>query len=407
MKELFKIFHESTTSEFNDIYLKRVAFDSTVRFDLTIKPIDQPNVFYLYYIPTNEMINKISIIYRISNELNEVSEKLPAIAKEQFVVEKLVEELYNTNELEGVRSTREEIARSVREVRLNRNDKKRFHSMIKSYQALINGDITLPKTPEDIRRIYDEITKEEIDEDDLPDGDIFRKEVAFVLKKSGSGKVIHRGVVPEQEIYSKINQLLKFMNESLDIPLIIRVAVGHYYFGYIHPFYDGNGRTSRFISSMYLSKELGPIAALSLSQGCYKFTKQYLESFEITNSITNKGEMNYFINNFLDIILETLKDMLSELKEKFELLNLAVKRIKNEPKLKDKSSYYENFMFILAQNHFFAFNSGVTVKTISEILNLSETTVRKITKDLIDLSLIEQKGIRPAYYYINEQYFES
>lgn len=157
--------------------------------------------------------------------------------------------------------------------------------------------------------------------------------------------------------------------------------------------YDGNGRISRFI------KELGPIAALSLSQGCYKFAKQYLESFEVTNSIKNKGELNYFIF--------ALNAMVSELKEKFELLNHAVKRIKNEPKLKDKSSYYEDFMFILAQNHFFAFNSGMTVKNISEILNLSETTIRKIAKDLIDLSLIEQKGIRPAYYYINEQYFES
>ena len=146
MRDLYKIFHESDPTEFNDIYLKRVSFDSTVRINLTIKPIDQPNVFNLYYIPTNEMINKVSKIYRISNELNEVSESLPAIAKDQFIFERLVEELYNTNELEGVRSTRDEIARSVREVRLNRNNKKRFHSMIKSYQGLINGDLTLPKS---------------------------------------------------------------------------------------------------------------------------------------------------------------------------------------------------------------------------------------------------------------------
>ena len=173
------------------------------------------------------------------------------------------------------------------------------------------------------------------------------------------------------------------MNESSDIPLIIKVAVGHYYFGYIHPFYDGNGRTSRFISSMYLSEELGPIAALSLSQGCNKFTKQYLESFEITNSIINKGEMNYFINSFLDIILEALKAMLLEIKEKFELLKIAIKKIENEPKLKDKSKYYEDFMFILAQNHFFAFNSGMTVKAISEISNLSATTRKKNCKGFI------------------------
>lgn len=407
MRELYKIFHEFDHHEFNDIYTKRISYESTVQTDLTIKPMDQPNTFVLYYIPTNEMIVKISKIYKLSSELNEIYENLPPIAKDQFIVERLIEELYNTNKLEGVRSSKEEIARSVKEIRLNKNVKKRFYSMIKSYQTLINSEIILPRTPNDIREIYDKITMGEIEPEELPDGEIFRKEVTFVLKKSGSGKIIHRGVIPEQEIYTKIDKLLKFINELQNIPEIIKTAIGHYYFGYIHPFYDGNGRTSRFISSMYLSEELGPITALSLSQGCYKFTRKYLDSFEVTNSISNKGEMNYFINNFLEIILEALKEMHTELKEKYELLNIAAQKISEEPKLKGKPPYYESFMFVLAQNHFFAHSKGVTVKELSIISELSTTTIRNIAKDLLELSLIEQEGIRPAYYSIKQQYFEN
>ena len=46
---------------------------------------------------------------------------------------------------------------------------------------------------------------------------------------------------------------------------MIRIAVFHYIFGYIHPFYDGNGRTSRFISSYLLSKNLLPIVSYKLA----------------------------------------------------------------------------------------------------------------------------------------------
>lgn len=95
------------------------------------------------------------------------------------------------------------------------------------------------------------------------------------------------------------------MNESEPIPHIIKVAIGHYYFGYIHPFYEGNGRTSRFINSLYLSDTLGKIPALSLSRGCNKIKNKYLDAFDITNRITNKGELNFFIDSFLSIICET------------------------------------------------------------------------------------------------------
>src|SRR5699024_3853302 len=140
--------------------------------------------------------------------------------------------------------------------------------------SLINGDIQLPTVPKDIRVTYDEITEGEIDINELPDGDVFRKETTHVLKKSGSGKVIHRAVIPESEITWKLDRLLHVMNDESSIPPLIKIAIGHYYFGYIHPFYDGNGRTSRFISSLYLSEVIGNIGALSLSQGCNTFTRE-------------------------------------------------------------------------------------------------------------------------------------
>lgn len=405
MRQLYKVFHEQDRSTFDQIYQNRIHFESVKKFNLKIKPQHQPDFYDLYYIPTNRMINQVNKIQILARSLGEVFIRLPEVAKEQFILECLVEELYNTNELEGVRSTREEIARSTREVKDNNRVKKRFHSMIALYLSLVRGKIPLPETVLDIRKIYDSITKGEIEKKELPDGEMFRKDPTYVYKKSGTGKIIHRGLTPESKIIDELENLLHLMNEDHDIPLIIRIAVGHYYFGYIHPFYDGNGRTSRFISSMYMSKELGQISAMSLSRGCNKYRKKYLEAFENTNSIKNCGEMNHFIETFLDIIGDALKEMNSELLEKDELLRLAERKIQTESKL-EGMELHQNMMFVLAQNYFFDFSEGLTVKELADATERSEATIRKALKELIDLSFIHKKGERPAYYTITSDFLD-
>ncbi len=407
MKDLYKIFRQYDHEEFLKKYNQRITMDSVVKFNLFIKPMDQPNVYELYYIPTNKIIRNVAQIYNISGKLNYIFDKLPPVAKNQFIVECLVEELYNTNELEGVQSTKDEIARSIKNLKLNKKDKSRFNSMVKSYMNLINEseDEFLPTNAADVRKIYDEITEGEIENSELPDGEIFRKDYTHVFKKSGTGKVIHRGIMPENSIIIEVEKMLKVLNELDEIPMIIRVAVCHYFFGYIHPFYDGNGRTSRFISSIFLSTVLGEIPALSLSRGCNKLKQNYLEAFEVANSIMNRGEMNNFIDTFLDIILITLKEMITELKEKVELIEIAYNKIKSDSEIKSKG--HSEIMFILAQNHFFHFNNGLTAKDLARELDLSVATVRKLTKELMEKSLIRQEGLRPAYFFIDSKYFES
>lgn len=405
MKDLYIIFRQCDYSEFEKRYNQRVVMESAVKFNLSIKPINQPNVYELYYIPTNGIINKVAEIYRLSGELNFIFDKLPPVAKKQFIVECLVEELYNNNELEGVRSTRDEIARSIKNLKLNKKEKTRFNSMIKSYMSLINGDDFTLKRAIDVRKIYDEITAGEIENSELPDGKIFRKDVTHIFKKSASGKIIHRGIMPEDKIITEVEKMLNVLNELDEVPLLIRIAIGHYFFGYIHPFYDGNGRTSRFISSIYLSTTLGKIPALSLSRGCNKMKHGYLKAFEVANSIMNRGEMNNFIDTFLDIILLTLKEMFAELKEKIQLIETALDKLANDPKIEEKKQL--DFMFILAQNHFFHYNDGLTVRELAHELGLSDITVRKIAKELLEKSLIKQEGLRPAHFFIDSTYFES
>lgn len=116
--------------------------------------------------------------------------------------------------------------------------------------------------------------------------------------------------------------------------------------------------------------------------------------------------MNSFIETFLEILIETLKQMNAELKEKSHLLNMASRKIHSDPTLKEMPKGHKEMMFVLAQNHFFDSSSGLTVGDLSKIFEKSGATIRKIVKDLLAMSLVEQEGERPAYFRVKRKYFE-
>lgn len=172
----------------------------------------------------------------------ELGRQLPPAAQDDFLFSILIDELQSTNEIEGVKSTRQEIAASAKKVKASNHshpqvNNTRMGSMIQSYFQLTEHTLSVPDKVEDFRTIYDYITKGEIEASDLPDGEIFIQEAAVV--RSTTGAVLHHGVHSEQKIIVQMARLLAFLNSD-HLPSLVKLAIGHYYFGYIHPFYDGN-----------------------------------------------------------------------------------------------------------------------------------------------------------------------
>lgn len=407
MKPLHKIFY-TDSKNFDAIYKNRYEFETTVRLSLEVQPINQRNIFPLYFIPEISMLNLCNQVQENDAKLLNLFTKLPDIAKKKFIDECIVDELQNTNEIEGVKSSREEIVRSVRALENNKKNKNsRFQSMIISYDKLINGKLNPIDSPQDIRKIYDYLLENEIDKEDLPDGDIFRKDECSVLKKSGTQQVIHKGLYPESKIISAIENLIQFLNAEDDIPLLLKTLIGHYYFGYIHPFYDGNGRTSRFISSLYLKSSYSLITSISISRGCNIYLKEYLDLFEVTNKFNARGELNYFIKGFLNIIVSTQNLMFEELSEKKSLLESISELISIDNRTKDKSDLEKNILFILAQDKLFDSQPGLIAMQLAEILGVSIQTMRKTLNNLVEQKLVSFELGRPKIFFINQEFIEN
>ena len=343
-----------------------------------------------FYILTEEVVNILYNVMVLNQKLDKLTSEIPGIALQQYIKKCLIDEIVLTNEIEGVVSTRKDI----NEILENVEDKnKRLTGLVNKYLNLCSEENIDIITCNDVRNIYNDLLWEEISEDDklnLPDGVYFRKEGVDVL--SSFKNVIHKGVMPEEKINLMMTQALNILNDRDIIP-ILRIAIFHYLFGYIHPFYDGNGRTSRFISSYLLSKELNTLTGFGLSYAIKENISQYYKGFKTVNEKKNKGDLTPFIISFLDILSKELESLNNSVIERINIINRYSKVIEVMEK-KDKQK--QNIIYVIFQETLFG-EAGIDVSSLMKYAKASKYKVTQVLKEYDDM-LIKNKIGRKNYY---------
>lgn len=393
---LLKKYHQNESESqklYSDLYNSILAH----RIDIPIRQLNAQREFTAFYYYTEDIVQILSFIMCELRRLTNITTTLPPIAIKAFERACLIEEIQSSNAIEGVRSTRKEIKVAIDEQDMTASLRRpRLWSTVNKYLKLQQQEEIAFSKSSDLRNFYDEFLADEIKRDDpknLPDGTVFRKESVDVWSKT---KVIHRGIVPEEKIIQYMGAALGVLQNE-QIPGLIRIAIFHYLFGYIHPFYDGNGRTSRFITSYYLARLLHPLVAIRLSITIKKSLRVYYKLFEDTNHQGNYGDLTPFVTGFLWLIQKSITRVNEILQERNEKLKNLAQQLENKYFKSQSSQTDQRIYFILLQAYLFS-DDGASLEEIAGVLRKNKKTIQKHIKSYPSERIMINKT-RRAYRY--------
>jgi Fic family protein len=229
-----------------------------------------------------------------------------------------------------------------------------------------------------------------------------RKLPGTVLKNESTGEVVYTPPSGEKEIMALMSNLEKYINDDYDnVDPLIKLAVIHYQFETIHPFYDGNGRTGRIINVLYLIlKELLDSPILYLSKYIIRNKSAY---YRLLQDVRTKGDWEDWILFILDGIEQTAEETLLLVKRINDVLEKTAEDIKNMlPKISSRELvdllFYEFYTKIV----YIEKGLGITRKTASNYLSSLEDkgflVSQKVGKERIFLNkrlfeIVQQAGV--------------
>lgn len=226
----------------------------------------------------------------------------------------------------------------------------------------------------------------------------YRLEDVSVASKTG--KVVHEGV-DFLEVDRYMQKLIDFMYSTKLEPLISSCII-HFYFVYVHPFIDGNGRTARALSYLYLiSKGEDKYKLFSIS---YMLPSKRGQYYKELLKVEKNG---YDLTSFIEFILETIILGLDNIKDTQRLVTIMtnVKR-KFDNEGVPYSNLTENLIkFIVTKDNFTIENFFKKNKSKYKRLGLTETEI----KDDIDYALkrLIRFGVITNKYKLTEEYEEN
>ncbi len=123
---------------------------------------------------------------------------------------------------------------------------------------------------------------------------------------AGSGEVVYTPPKPEA-VPGMMRALVAFLEES-ELHPVLKACIAHFYFVYIYPFVDGNGRTARALSYMLLLQSgYDFFRYFSISGLVAKERGKYYRSMRSVEE--SDGDMTYFIDCYSDMLSRSVQEM--------------------------------------------------------------------------------------------------
>ena len=220
-----------------------------------------------------------------------------------------------------------------------------------------------------------------------------RKLPGTALRNAATGKVIY---TPPDNIES-LNKLMKnfenYINVQDEISPLIKIAVQHYQFESIHPFYDGNGRTGRIINVLCLILN-GLLESPVLYLSAY-IIENKSDYYRLLQEVRTKENWEDWVLYILLAVEQTANETIVRVNEINQLLKETFEFVRQiAPK------FYNKELLELLFEHPYC-----KIEYVTKQLGVSRVTAVKYLKELERIKVLESKKVWKETLYINTQLF--
>jgi len=334
---------------------------------------------------TNRVLKQLSHSHRALAELKGYADTIPN--KNILINAVTINEAKDSSEIENIITTHDELFRAMSQEGYKNPAAKEVVSyrtaLWKGYELVKENEILTTNMIIDIQKTIEKNNAG------------VRKLPGTVLKNQSTGEVVYTPPSGEPEILDLMSNLEKYTNEDFDnIDPLVKLAVIHFQFESIHPFYDGNGRTGRIINVLYLVlKDLLDSPILYLSKFIIRNKTAY---YKLLQEVRTVGKWEEWVLFILEGIEQTSEETLKLVKKiNTEVSDTAEDIKKVLPKIYSKE---------LVELLFFEFYTKI--KFIENGLNISRRTASDYLIALEKEGFLSSQMMGKEKIYLNKRLFE-
>ncbi len=242
---------------------------------------------------------------------------------------------------------------------------------------------------DNLKKLYNILSKDLLCEYDKTHmGNYFREDDVYIYASRNLADEPYMGV-NYKDIEYYINNYFNFLNNDEFNNTItekyIKSQILHYYFVFIHPYFDVNGRTSRTLALWYLINNKA-IPFIIFNRGITFNRNEYIKRIiEVSNT--------YDITYFIRFMLKTVKIELEK--------ESIIQNIKKDLDSNLKSQDYETLLYFLSLNGITSVNDFSTFYNRYHDKKNNKVLYETMIKPLIDLNIFEIERLSNNYMFNN------
>lgn len=222
----------------------------------------------------------------------------------------------------------------------------------------------------------------------------YRKLPGTELKNDKTGEIVYVPPQNEAEIIRHMTNLEKYLNydDFSGVDPLIKMAVAHYQFESIHPFYDGNGRTGRIMNILYLVRQkLLEIPVLYLSRYLIKNKMTY---YSLLQAVRDESDWQAWLLFMLKGVEATSLESITIIQKIRKLMNVYRENLA-------KHKFYSRELLEILFVHPYT-----KIEFLEKGLDIDRKTAAKYLNEISETGLLKKEQIGTAFYFVNEPLYQ-